>query len=447
MQRKKIFIPIFIIFLLIITWWSLPFVIRELPGVVRARLPHQIIQLAETPLPTALPTALARTTPQITIPAILLPTTTATSTHTPTALLSPTPSPPPLSTPLPLPTTTNTPTPTITPTPTATEVPLPTAVHLQGLTIIPQKLNNCGPTNLTINLNYYGRPTDQLAVANVIKPNYDDRNVSPTDLAYYIQNHTDMGISLHVGGNLELLKRLLAADYPVVVEKGLIPSEWEGWMGHYLTIIGYDDATQQFVTLDTFLGPWDSSGLLISYEEMIEYWRHFNYTFFVIHPPEEETAVQQLLPTPLQDPLTMWQQAAQQAQTDITANSDNPFAWFNLGSSLTQIGHLTGEPAFYENAAAAYDQARAIGLPWRMLWYQFGIYEAYLANGRTDDIFALTEAMFSSAGGQNVEETYYYRGQARLAIGDTTGAIADFRTALQLYPNYMDAQVALDASQ
>jgi tetratricopeptide (TPR) repeat protein len=317
-------------------------------------------------------------------------------------------------------------------------------VHLQGLAVIPQQFNNCGPTNLAINLNYYGRQTDQLAVAGVVKPNSDDRNVSPNDLATYVQNHTDLAITVHVGGTLELLKRLLAAGYPVVVEKGLILNEQEGWMGHYLTVIGYDDSIQQFVTLDTFLGPWDSSGLWIGYEEMNEFWRHFNYTFFVVYPREEETAVQQLLTPSLREPLAMWQQAAQQAQNDIGANASDPFAWFNLGSSLTQLGHLTDEPAFYENAAAAYDQARAIGLPWRMLWYQFGPYEAYLANGRTEDVFTLTEAMFSSQGGQNVEETYYYQGQARLALDDTAGATANFQTALQLNPNYIAAQTALD---
>jgi tetratricopeptide (TPR) repeat protein len=322
---------------------------------------------------------------------------------------------------------------------------LPASVHLQGLTLIPQKFNNCGPTNLAINLNYYGRETDQLDVAGIIKPNDDDRNVSPDDLAYYVRNHTDMAVTVHVGSDLEMLKRLLAAGYPVIIEKGLIPNEQDGWMGHYLTLIGYDDARQQFVSLDTFLGPWDSSGLRVSYEETNTFWQHFNYTFLVVYPQEEETAVQQLLGPTLLDPLAMWQNAAEQAQRDITQNADNAFAWFNLGSSLTQLGHLTGESPFFDNAAAAYDQARSLGLPWRMLWYQFGPYEAYLASDRTDDIFALTEAMFTSFGGQNVEETYYYRGQAKLALGDSAGATADFQTALQLNPNYIAAQAALDS--
>jgi hypothetical protein len=446
MSKKRLFLALaFFVLLALVGWWSLPFVVNALPGVVRARLPHQVIQLVETPLPAALPAPVARATPQITIPAILLPT--ATATQTATAVPSPTAMPTtvddPEATPAATATLPPTNTPTLTPSPTATAVPLPTAVRLEGISVIPQKLNNCGPTNLTINLNYYGRDVDQLAVADVIKPNYDDRNVSPSDLELYVREHTDMGITVGAGGNLDVLKRLVAAGYPVVVEKGLIPSEWEGWMGHYLTVVGYDDAQQAFVTLDTFLGPWDSSGLWIGYEEMDEFWRHFNYTFFVVYPPEEETAVHTIIGPDLLDPLTMWQRAAQQAQTDIANKPEDAFAWFNLGTNLTQLGYLTEEQAFFSNAAAAYDQARTLGLPWRMLWYQFGPYDAYLANGRTDDIFTLTDAMFSSFGGQNVEETYYYRGRAKLQLGDTTGAREDFNTALQLNPTYTAAQGAL----
>jgi hypothetical protein len=44
------------------------------------------------------------------------------------------------------------------------------------------------------------------------------------------------------------------------------------------------------------------------------------------------------------------------------------------------------------NAAAAYDHARQLGLPWRMTWYQFGWFVAYLRTGRYDDVLALADA-------------------------------------------------------
>ena len=126
-------------------------------------------------------------------------------------------------------------------------------------------------------------------------------------------------------------------------------------------------------------------------------------------------------------------------------NPNNAFAWFNLDTSLTNLGHLTGQLDFYENAARAFDQARTIGLPWRMLWYQFEPYEAYLENGRLEEVFTLTQAMFSSFGGQNVEETYYYRGLAYLAEGDSVQAASDFQTALNLNPSFYPAQEALES--
>ena len=41
-------------------------------------------------------------------------------------------------------------------------------------------------------------------------------------------------------------------------------------------------------------------------------------------------------------------------------------------------------------AASAFDEARRIGLPYRMLWYQFGPFEAYLRVGRYQDVIDRT---------------------------------------------------------
>ena len=49
----------------------------------------------------------------------------------------------------------------------------------------------------------------------------------------YVNNETSLQARFFVGGSLELLKQLLAAGYPVIIEKGLYPNAWEGWMGHY----------------------------------------------------------------------------------------------------------------------------------------------------------------------------------------------------------------------
>lgn len=408
-------------------------------------VPNGLLALVATPLPTALPApilmadgnqlaVIGNQLAELQTMATPLPTATLLPTVTPQSAISnpPTDSEQVLQSPTLEPTLMATSLP-----PTAT--PLPTAVRLQNIKIIPQKFNNCGPANLTIALGYYGVEVDQLAVGDAIKPNYDDRNVSPWELVNYVNTSTAMKSRYFVGGNLVLLKQLLAAGFPVIIEKGLYPSDWEGWMGHYLTVVGYDDASQEFISLDTFLGPWDSSGRRDSYESVAEFWQQFNHTFILLYPPEDEAKILAILSSELLDQVTMWRQTAVTNQQLTTTQPDNPYAWFNLGSSLTHLATLTNNPTLYASAAAAFDQARTIGLPWRMLWYQFEPYAAYLENGRIDDIFTLSDAILSTEGGQNVEETYFYRSQAYLALGDETAAAASLATVLELNPNWKTA--------
>ena len=394
-----------------------------------AAVPNELLYLVATPLPTALPapTAVANSEqlsvisnqllelqPTITPIATLLPT------FTPQSPISNLQSPTPTETATPLP---------------SSPTPLPTAVRLDGIEVIPQKFNNCGPANLTITLGYHGYEADQLDVGSTLKPNYDDRNVSPGELVGYVNANTPMQARYFVGGDVTLLKQLLAAGYPVIIEKGLYPNAWEGWMGHYLTVVGYDDASQEFISLDTFLGPWDSSGRRDSYQTIDEFWQQFNHTFLVLYPPEDEAKILALLPPELNDPMQMWQATAVSNQQLTTQQPDNPYGWFNLGSSLTHLAQLNNDPTLYASAAAAFDQARTIGLPWRMLWYQFEPYEAYLANGRIEDVLTLSDAILSTEGGQNVEETHLYRSQAYTALGNETAASTALTTALNLNPN------------
>lgn len=435
--------------------WLLPRMIAAIPGPYRQRLPVELLQLIITPLPTALPAPATQAgTADIAIPTIAL-AVLQEVTHTATVPSAVNVTPPPTLAPSPsasieaAATTTVTPSPTPTataiPSPTATPTvePLPESARVEGLANIPQKFNNCGPTNLSVVLEFYGNPVHQLDIAAILRPNYDDRNVSPAELVRYVREQTPLQATLHSGGDLPLLKRLIASGFPVIIEKGLVPSEREGWMGHYLTVFAYDDAAAEFYSMDTFLGPWDGSGRAASYEAILRDWRHFNYTFLVVYPPERESQVQEILGPTLLDPLAMWQNAAYRARTETETAVDDAFGWFNLGTSLTRLGQLTGQQAFYVNAAVAYDRAREIGLPARMLWYQFDPYVAYLAVGRTDDVLVLANATMIG-GGRDVEETHLYRGHALKAQGDEAGATAAYRQALQLNPGFSLAQQALD---
>jgi tetratricopeptide (TPR) repeat protein len=412
--------------LALLAWWAMPRVLAALPGRVRQYVPEAVLAELTTPLPTALP---APTGPAPAAAELALAAPIATPLPTvaprPSATLPAEPSQ-----------TTAMPTVVVTPSPVPTR-PLPYA-RVGELPIIPQKFNNCGPTNLTLVLNYYGVAVDQFDVAGVVRPNYEDRNVSPGELVGYVNEHTPLRAAAYAGGDLETLRRLLRAGLPIIIEKGLEPDAATGWMGHYLTVYGYDDVTGHFLVRDTFLGPWRGDGLA-SYEATEQYWAQFNNAFIVVYPAERATDVAAALGPTFADPAAMWAAAAERARQTARLQPDNAFAWFNLGTSLTELAKLNaGDPALYEAAAAAYDQARLLGLPPRMVWYQFGPYQAYLAAGRHDDVLALTAATLENQGGRNVEETYYYRGLALAAAGDEAGAQAALARAAELNPAMAD---------
>lgn len=399
----------------------------QLPTRVKLYLPESMLTQITTPIPTALPAPAMIA--EVTMVPIVLPTETAVNTQLSAINSQPTATKSPISdlqspTPTPLP-------PTLTPTPSPT--PQPQTARIENIAILPQKFNNCGPANLTINLNHYGLEADQLDIAATVKPHYDDRNVSPWELADYVNTNTPLQASVYHGGDLDTLKQLLSAGFPVIIEKGL---EHDGWMGHYLTIVGYDDTAQNFLTLDTFLGPWDSSGLAESYEFIETHWQHFNYTFIIVYPAEQIPFVAQILGDRYLDELQMWQNTAVRAQDAIKQNPENAFAWFNLGSSLTHLAQLTDDSTYAQNAASAFDQARTIGLPWRMLWYQFEPYEAYLLNGRNQEVIDLADAMLQNGGGSFVEETYLYKGLALTQMGKTDEATAVYNRGLDINPNH-----------
>ena len=137
------------------------------------------------------------------------------------------------------------------------------------------------------------------------------------------------------------------------------------------------------------------------------------------------------------EPAVMWQQSRQRAETEITANNQDAFAWFNLGSSWLALGD-------YAQSAAAYDQARQLGLPWRMFWYQFGAFEAYLQTGRAQEVVALADATIATT--KSIEEIYYWRGRGLAALGDMDAARRAWQQAIELNPDFAEAAELLAAN-
>jgi len=211
-------------------------------------------------------------------------------------------------------------------------------------------------------------------------------------------------------------------------------------MGHYRLLTGYDDPSQRWLVFDSF----DSTGvdlkqpyggIHLSYDEVDELWAVFNRAYIAIYPDDLTPVVLSILAEDSVDAI-MWQRALQHAQIEVEQRPDSAFAWFNLGTDLVALDQL-------EQAAAAYDRAMVIGLPWRMTWYQFGAFRSYYEIGRYEELISLADATIATA--DNIEEIYYWRGLGLAARGDTAGARQAWQKAIELNPSYPEAAAALAA--
>ncbi len=394
----------------------------------------QVRFLPQTPPPEAVPTPSGAANPNDTLAAI--------ARTSPTATVQPTTAPEPTAPPTEAAATRETgvavateipPTatiaPTATPEPTATPAPLhqpaAPAAQLAGVRHEYQGWNNCGPTTLAMQLSFFGRPETQRETAPFLKPDREDKNVSPDELVAYGQS---IGYSAKVviGMDIPMLKTFASNQIPVIVETWYLP-EPDDEMGHYLLFMGYTGETLSFY--DSYKGPnvtKDSA----TFDAL---WKVFNRTAVLIYPPEQEALVNSILGD-LAEPAAQIERATQIAYAEATANPQDKFAWFNLGTSLTMAGDTA-------NAVQAFDTARSLKLPWRMMWYQFRPYEAYFMQGRYDEVIALANATLANA--DNLEESFYWRGRAQAALGNADAARQDFETALRLNSNFTPARQEL----
>jgi tetratricopeptide (TPR) repeat protein len=329
------------------------------------------------------------------------------------------------------------PTPTAPPTETATPVPtpLPESVRLSGIRHEYQKWNNCGPATLSMALSFWNWMGGQDEAAAFTKPNPRDKNVMPYEMAAFVEERTGLKAAVRAGGNLDTLKRLIAAGFPVLVEKGFEGDQFDGWMGHYGLLNGYDEARQQFWVYDSYVGP--DHDFRIDYEEIASNWRAFNFLYLVIYPAERQDEVMDLLGRQA-DEIASYQEAAQIASDEIYSLSgrDQYFAWFNRGSSLVKLQDYAGAAAAYDEAFKLYPSIPEKQRPWRMLWYQTGPYFAYFYSGRYYDVISLATTTIDNASEPAIEESFYWRAMARAALGDNGGAIEDFNTSLQWHPGF-----------
>lgn len=300
---------------------------------------------------------------------------------------------------------------------------------LPGFKHVPQRWNNCGPASAVIALSGFGVLRDQLAAQAQLKPDREDNNVSPAELAHYIRGQ-GLEARVLVNGNRDIAKRLIDAGLPVLAEQW-IDVQSHGQMGHYRVVIGYDEARGEFIAHDTYYGP----KLRLAYDRFDAMWRPFLGTYVVVYRPEQEQAARDAVGADWEEG-AMWSRALVEREAALAAGGGDAWAWFALGTARNHAGNHAG-------AVEAFDRAVAIGLPPRTFWYQFEYLESMDALGQNEKVIALADRMLAMMKGENMEESRYWRARALERLGRSEEARADLERALEFNPLFAPARQAL----
>lgn len=324
-----------------------------------------------------------------------------------------------------------TPSPTITvPRDTAVQqVPtadLPPAAWLGPVRHEYQRLNNCAPATVAMALSFYGAGVTQYDLAPILKGGDQDKNVSPSEIAAYLEQ-AGYGARVRVNGDLEMLQRLVAHRIPVIVEQWL-DRPGDELTGHYRLVTGYDRDAGVVLVADSYSGP----SLRMTIAEFDRLWRAFHRLYIPVYRLEQAAQVAALIGADWDD-TTMRQRTLASAQAEVEAIGDF-YAWFNLGDSYLAVG----QPV---EAAEAFRNALALPTPLRLLWYRFGPLEAYNRAGWHQQALDLAQQVLAAA--PMVEEVLLQQGIAYEAMGQIAAARAAYQAALAANPRMAAAQQAV----
>lgn len=328
--------------------------------------------------------------------------------------------------------------------PTLTPTAIPDSVILPGIVHEYQSFNNCGPANLSMLLSYWGWEGDQHNTKAILRPNEDDANVMPEEMLNFIQENTDLSAILRFGGDIDLIKRLIAAGYPVIIEIGHHPpKDW--WMGHYVVVNGYDDTLGVFITQDSLIMP----DLPVAQAELqTRWWRDFNDIYLVAFPPERKGEIISILGTNY-DPEENLHGTLLKTVTELASLSgrDLFFGYLNQAETLTRLGKFEEAVNVFDTAFSHYNALDEEQRPWRVLWYRVDAYKAYYTAGHYQTVIDLAKTTLSMLNKRGLEESHFWRGMTYEALGEFDKAKFDYEIALQLRPTYqeaLDAMIRLD---
>ncbi|MFT2718607.1 C39 family peptidase [Deinococcus sp. A31D244] len=148
---------------------------------------------------------------------------------------------------------------------------------LQGMPLVRQSYNACGPASITQVLAYFGRQVSMADVSRQTRPS--DRSYMTAQAIVNYAPKVGMQARLFTGGNLNTIRSAIRAGLPIIALQSHI-TDTGTVIPHWRVLVGYNDATGQVYIMDPLLGY-----VAMRYSDMDRVWTDQRGQFAVLYPP------------------------------------------------------------------------------------------------------------------------------------------------------------------
>lgn len=309
---------------------------------------------------------------------------------------------------------------------------LPSTKLIPNLSWVGQTFNNCSSVGLMIALSHWGIIDTQEKIAEATRPwnnrngDNDDKSVTLYELADYAKANYGLLTYVRPNGNIELLKKFVANDIPVLTRALMYPKDD---IVHYRVIRGYDENKRIVIETDGIEGrerPY-------TYEEWMHMWKDFNYSYLIIVPKEKQKLVESILKEETDEKMA-WQNAKVRAIDEVSKDPSNLRSKYNEITAMYYLGDYEGTVREFEKIE---DQ-----LTRRKLWYQGEPIDAYFKLAKYDRVIELVDKI-ANDNNKSISELYVLKGKILESRGDTLGAKAEYEKAVYYNKHLKSAQESL----
>ncbi|MFZ5425057.1 MAG: C39 family peptidase [Patescibacteria group bacterium] len=310
---------------------------------------------------------------------------------------------------------------------------IPKEKTLKNINHVFQTFNNCGPASLSMALSFYGINKSQTELGQQLRPyqnpqgDNDDKSVTLEELAKEA-NKYGFATFHRPAGNIEMIKKFVAYDMPVITRTWLKPNDD---IGHYRVVKGYDEDKGILIQDDSLQG----KDLEYSHGDFNEIWKMFNYEYLVLVPNDKVEIAKGILQKDVNED-EAWKKAVKLARQQLEQNENDTYARFNLSVALYNIKE-------YEAAIKEFEQVETL-ISKRTLWYQIEPILAYYEIQDYERVFTLTNEILNN-NNRAFSELYIVRGNIYRNEGKISEAKSEYEKALNYNVNLEAAKQAINS--